>query len=519
MNRSRQCLTVFITFMLFVASATMMAQTRNKKVKLIHTDELSYDQSFVDAQRLIGNVHLEYEGTHFYCDSAYLYSNDDFDAFSNIRIVEPGGYNVSGDFLHFDKMTNSAALKNRITLRDRDLTLTTNDLTYHLDTEIANYYGGGKIVSSANKNTLTSERGIYHSNTETFYFRKDVVLKNPDYTVKCDTMQYNSVKEVTYFFGPTTITGDKTTIYCENGYYNTKKDQSRFGKNAVVTSEDTELRGDSIYYDGKLRFGEVFRNVSIRDTTEDYVISGSYGRHEEITEKSFVTGKALLTQYFDNDSLLVHADTLFSQPDSAGADVVRAFHGVKIYKEDLQGKCDSLVYAKSDSTMRMFVEPVLWSEQNQITGDSISLVTAGGRLEKLIVRGNAFIISDAESKGDSIAGNGLRYNQIKGRNMTGMFERNDLRNVFVEGNGQVVYFPTDDKKEKPVAVGHNKGECSNILITIKDNALQKIRMETETNSVFTPLKMANSSTFRLENFRWLENERPTSPEHIFMTTR
>jgi lipopolysaccharide export system protein LptA len=324
---------------------------------------------------------------------------------------------------------------------------------------------------------------------------------------------------VTYFFGPTTITGDKTAIYCENGYYNTKKDQSRFGKNAVVTSETTELRGDSIYYDGKLQYGEVFRDVSIRDTTENYVISGEYGKHEENTEKSFVTGRALLTQYFDGDSLLVHADTLFSLPDSTGNDVVKAFYGVKIYKSDLQGKCDSLVYTKSDSTMRMYASPVLWSEQNQITGDSISLVTAEGNMEKLIVRGNAFIISDAEAKGDSIPGKGLHYNQIKGRNMIGYFVENDLRNVFVEGNGQVIYFPTDDKKDKPVAVGHNKGECSNIFITIENNALQKIRMDTETNSVFTPLKMANTSLFRLDNFMWFELERPVSNEAIFLKAR
>lgn len=509
----------FLVVVVFFMPWLVDAQTNNKRVKLIHTDELSYDKDFIDAQRLIGNVHLEYGGTQFYCDSAYLFANDDFDAFSRIRIVEPGGYNVSGDYLHFDKKTNSAALKNNITLRDRDLTLTTNDLTYHLDTEVANYYGGGKIVSSANKNTLTSGCGIYHSNTETFFFRQNVVLKNPDYIVKCDTMQYNSQKEVTYFFGPTTITGDKTAIYCENGYYNTKKDQSRFGKNAVVTSETTELRGDSIYYDGKLQYGEVFRDVSIRDTTENYVISGEYGKHEENTEKSFVTGRALLTQYFDGDSLLVHADTLFSLPDSTGNDVVKAFYGVKIYKSDLQGKCDSLVYTKSDSTMRMYASPVLWSEQNQITGDSISLVTAEGKMEKLIVRGNAFIISDAEAKGDSIPGKGLHYNQIKGRNMIGYFVENDLRNVFVEGNGQVIYFPTDDKKDKPVAVGHNKGECSNIFITIENNALQKIRMDTETNSVFTPLKMANTSLFRLDNFMWFELERPVSNEAIFLKAR
>jgi len=490
------------------------SQTSKKRVKLVHTDELAFDKSLVDAQRLLGNVHLEYEGTHFYCDSAYLYSTDDFDAFSRIRIVEGSGYNVSGDFLHFDKKSNTATLRDNITLRDKDMTLTTNNLVYNLDSEVANYYNGGKIVSNVNKNTLTSNRGIYHSKTETFFFRQNVLLKNPEYTVKCDTMQYNSGSEVTYFFGPTNITGDKTGIYCENGYYNTKKDISRFGKNAVITSETTILKGDSIYYDGQKEVGEVFRNVTIRDTTENYIISGNYGRHNEKTKESFVTDQALLTQEFDSDSLYMHADTLLSKPDTSGLDVVYAFHDVRIFKEDLQGRCDSLVYAKADSSMHMFENPVLWSMQNQITGDSISLQTSNGKLQHLLVKGNAFIISDAEAKGDSIKGKELRFNQIKGRRMTGNFIDNDLRNVHVEGNGQVIYFPTNDDSE-PVAMGHNKGECSNIFITIEDNALKKIRMEVESNSVFTPMKMTDANTFKLENFKWLKAKRPMSFEDLF----
>lgn len=504
---------LFCSFVLFLVP-NHYAQANQKKVKLIHTDELQFDRSLVDAQRLIGNVHLEYEGTQFYCDSAYLFSNDDFDAFSRIRILGSGGYNVTGDFLHFDKAAQTATIQRNITLRDNDMTLTTDFLIYHVDTEIANYTGGGRIVSNANKNTLTSNKGIYHSKQDVFYFRDDVVLKNPEYTVNCDTMQYNNLSEVTYFFGPTTIVGKETSMYCENGYYNTKKDLSRFGKNAIITSETTTLKGDSMFYDGNLGVGEVFRNVEIRDTTEDYIIQGDYGKHFEKSELSFVTGHALMTQIFDADSLFMHADTLKSISDTSGKDVVYAFHHVKFFKSDLQGKCDSLVYSSIDSTLQMFYSPVLWSEQNQITGDSISLRNANGKMDALLVVGNAFIISDAEAKGDSILGTG-KYNQIKGRRLNGKFVDNDLSEVYVEGNGQLIYFPTDEEDKKPVAMGINKGECSNIHIRVKDNQLTKIRMETETNSVFTPMSMSDKSTFKLENFIWRNDERPKSVEEIF----
>jgi len=511
-------LTFRFLILIFLFAPLFSFSQEKKKVKLIHTDELLYDEELVDAQRLIGNVHLEYEGTQFYCDSAYLFANDDFDAFSRIRIVDGANYNVTGDFMHFDKATKTSTLRSNITLRDKDMTLTTNDLTYNLDTEVASYFGGGKIVSNVNRNTLTSDKGYYHSKIQTFYFRKKVVLTNPEYVVKCDTMQYNNSTEITYFFGPTTINGDKTSIYCENGYYNSKKDQSRFGKNAQVTSETTVLKGDSIFYDGKKGLGEVFRNVTIQDTTNNYIIAGDYGRHLEASKQSFVTGRALMTQIFDNDSLFMHADTLKSFPDTSGHDVVYAFHHVKLFKHDLQGKCDSLVYSQQDSTLRMYNSPVLWSSQNQVTGDTLLLQSANGKLEKLYVKSNAYIISDAEAKGDSISEPSGKYNQIKGRKMTGYFTDNDLSSVYVEGNGQLIYFPTDDKGEHPKAMGHNKGECSNINITVKENQLTRIRMETETNSTFTPMKLSDKETFLLDNFKWRGDERPMVMEDIFIET-
>jgi lipopolysaccharide export system protein LptA len=276
----QHCCYTFLVVLL-LQTHLVCAQGSGRRVKLIHTDELRYDKALVDAQRLLGNVHLELEGTSFYCDSAYLYSNDDFDAFSNIRILEASGSTVNSDFLHFDKVRNTAVLTGNVVLRDRDMTLTCSELTYLVKEEIARYVTGGRIVSSTNKNTLTSRNGTYNGKTEVFNFKRDVVLNNPSYKVRTDTMQYRSVSEVTTFLGPTSIDGDSVSIYCENGYYDSRKDESRFGKNAWVRDRTTILNGDSLYYNGKLGFGEVFRNVQIRDTTQTFEIWGDYGKHLE----------------------------------------------------------------------------------------------------------------------------------------------------------------------------------------------------------------------------------------------
>jgi lipopolysaccharide export system protein LptA len=499
---------VLFFLMCFTHAFSLFSQNEPKRVKLIKTDELLYDISIVDAQRLKGNVQLEYEGTMFYCDSAYLYANDNFDAFGSIRIIKGADYTLTGETLHFDKASHSANVDNSVVLRDREMTLSTDHLVYNTQSEVASYFGGGKIISTRDRNVLTSNKGFYHSKTRTFYFRKDVVLKNPDYTVESDTLQYNQLSEIAYFYGPTKIKGGKTDLYCENGYYNTKKDQCRFGKNAQVNSENHILKGDSIFYDGKKRLGEVFRNVSIEDTTSNFIITGQYGLHNEITKESFVTKEALLTQIFENsDTIYVHADTLKSKPDSLERNIVKAFHDVRIFKTDMQGKCDSLVYSEADSTMKLFKDPVMWSDQNQITGDSIEITTSNGVVKNLVVKGNAFIISEADTG---------KYNQIKGRKLTGYFTKNVLSGVYVEGNGQLVYFPEDDKKKGAKVMGHNKGDCSNINIEIADNRIQRIRMETAPNSTFSPLSLAPVNDFKLGDFLWRINERPRSKEDLFV---
>lgn len=511
-----------IALLLLISSAHVaFGQKKNnkkppKQVNFYHSEYLLYDKDVVDAKRFIGHVRGEYQGTMFYCDSLYQYNNGDFDAFGNIRIVKGSDFTLTGERLHFDNATKTAQVRDNVILRDQEMTLTTNQLDYNLDTEIGHYFGGGHIVSNANKNTLTSDVGYYHAKTETFYFRRKVVLKNPDYVVKSDTMQYNSASEITYFLGPTTIVGDNMTIYCENGYYNTKTDQSRFGKNAKIISDKTILTGDSMFYDGKKGTGEVYRNVTIRDTTQSYIITGDYGKHLEQNKTSFVTGRALLQQIFDKDTLFMHADTLRAKPDTSGKDVVYAYRHVKLFKKDLQGKCDSLVYSQADSTMRLFTDPILWSGLNQITGDTIVITTAHGDLQKLYVNSNAFIVSDALFEGDTIREASGKFNQIKGRNMIGTFVDNDLHSLYVEGNGQLIYFPKDEKKDSdPKPMGLNRGECSNIFITIRDNELIKLRMETETNSKFAPMRLMDMNKLELDNFQWRATERPLKMEDVF----
>ena len=111
--------------------------------------------------------------------------------------------------------------------------------------------------------------------------------------------------------------------------------------------------------------------------------------------------------------------------------VFYAYRKVKFFRTDIQGKCDSLVYSGKDSIMRLFKEPVLWQDKNQLTGEKVEIKTSAGEIKNLFLRNNAFIISKEDS---------VKFNQIKGKQMTGYFKENKLAKIFVEGNGQTIVY-------------------------------------------------------------------------------
>jgi lipopolysaccharide export system protein LptA len=479
-----------------------------KKVRLISTENWVYDKALLDAQRLIGQVHLEYEGTHFYADSAYLFPNDNFDAFGHIQMIKAGEYTLTGETMHFEESIKTATVRKNVTLRDGQMTLQTDYLDYNTRTGIANYAGGGRIVSSKDQNQLRSDKGSYNSKTQVFYFKKNVELKNPDYKVYSDTLQYFELSETAYFFGPTNIIGDSTRLYCENGFYNTKLDQSRFGKNAIVTSGKIKLKGDSIFYDGQKGIGEVFRRVSIADTTAGVQIHGEYGKHRESDSYSFVTNKAWLYQDLgENDSLFVRADSLFLIGNEQTKNIMKAYRDVSFFHTDLQGICDSLVYFEKDSLLELHHQPIMWHGNNQMTCDTVRMTLRNGGPDQLFMRSNAMIIGKAIEQ-SLVPSDTVLLHQIKGRDMTGQFLQGELRSLRVEGNGQLIYFPESDKKETPHIIGHNKGDCSNILITIKDRKIEKIRLEEEPRSIYSPMSKAPKDNLLLPGAAWKADQRP-----------
>lgn len=508
-------LTVIALFSLQSYTPQSQPQKKKRRIELDHADSLMYNEKIVaDAQRLIGHVRLHHQGIVMMCDSAYSYNSKNMvDAFGNVHIIQGDTLNLYGQYINYNGDTKMAKVRRDVKLVNKTITLTTDSLDFNMNTNIGYYNHGGKIVDTAN--VLTSWVGRYYADRDLFFFKDSVKVTNKDFVMHADTLEYQSEKERVIIVGPTTIEGtkEKGKLFSRSGWYDTQTNISELYKDSRLERNDQILEGDTLYYNKTTGDGRAFHKVKLTDLKNHTVITGKHAIYNEISDKAMVTDSALFMQYSKKDTLFMHADTLRSVPDtSVTKDTLRtkkddkkiflAYFGVRFYRADLQGKCDSLAYRMKDSTIEMYHDPVLWSQNNQMTADVVKMTTHEKSPDIVNMENNAFIISEEDS---------AKFNQISGKDMIGYIRKNNLYKVEVNGNGRSIYFA----KDKDKYIGLNRVESSNINIYLTDGHINNITFITRPDAKMLPLDDVNTSETMLQGFNWRPKERPKNRYDIF----
>ena len=495
-------LLIFLILILTISEFSAVAQKKSR-IEILHSDKLTVDKKIdPELKKLIGHVELKHDSAYMYCDSSYFYSlSNRFIAYGNVLLAQGDTLFLYGDSLKYNGNTSDGRVFSNVRLMDKSMTLTTNHLYFNMKENISRYYNGGKIVDSLN--VLTSNIGIYSSDSHEFTFSDNVVLDNTDYDIYSDTLKYNTEKEMAFFYGPTEIIGDSFYIYCENGWYDSFNDISQYGKNTIIKSKESILSTDSLHYERKTSIGFAYNNITLHDTLQKIILKGNYAYFNQQKEYSRITDSAQYIQYDNTDSLFLHADTLLNTNDSTGNyKIIRAWNHVKFYSFDMQGKCDSLVYSSKDSITQLYTEPVLWNNNSQLSASFIQIYSRNNKAEKIDMQSKAFIITEEDS---------TKFNQISGKNMTGFIKDNELSRIDVNGNAQSIYFPKDGED----IIGANKSEASNMIIYFADGKASKINLINSPKGVMKPLKQTNKDDLSLKNFIWLDNRRPKNKYDIF----
>lgn len=189
--------------------------------------------------------------------------------------------------------------------------------------------------------------------------------------------------------------------------------------------------------------------------------------------------------------------------DTARIRILSAFHHVKLFKSDLQGKSDSAFYSTSDSVIRLYVHPIIWTQGSQLSGDTVDLQLRNKKFDNIELFPNAFVVNI--EKGDS-----THFNQSAGKKMRGFFNNGKLQRLFIDGNSETIYFSRDSGKVS----GMQRSLSSRIRINFKDSKLTDITFLAKPEHRYGPLNKFTEDDKILKGFLWKPKERPASKAEI-----
>jgi lipopolysaccharide export system protein LptA len=310
-------------------------------------------------------------------------------------------------------------------------------------------------------------------------------------------LKYQPNTKVATFYSNTKIVSKEDTIYCQAGTYHTEKQSGILLKRAKIRSAENTLIADTIIYDKKSKYAKALGGVVILDTINKTIILGNIAEVMGKEGRSYITRNPLVISIVDKDSMMIWADTIFTHQKRTkqAKDILKAYRNVKIYKTDMQVICDSLVYLKSDSIMSLYHKPVLWSDMNQVTGDTIIFYLNNRKLDSMDIRNNAFVISQETSR---------HYNQVKGRNMKAYFKEGKISFIQVYGNGQSIYYA----KEDSAYIGVNVIDCSEMAFRFELGKINTAKFITQPDATFYPINEISPEELRLKGFTWRSQSKP-----------
>ncbi|WP_299061052.1 OstA-like protein [uncultured Polaribacter sp.] len=467
------------------------------------------EEKYPGATLLIGNVKMMHDGIVLTSQQALYYKDKNFfKAIGNVLVKQGDTITQTSDYTDYDANSKQALSWGNVVLKDPSMTLTTD--TLHFDRLNQKLYYRSYATIKDQTNTLKSKNGNFYLEDKKFTATTRVTVVNPKHHLESNHLDYYTNSGLTYLYGPSTITNTQNAnrIYCEKGFYNTKTDISHFVKNAKLYLKERTIEGDSLYYDKNKGFASATNNIQVIDTVQNFITKGNYAEIFELKDSLYIIKRAVAISIVDNDSTFIHGDTILvtGKPDER---IVRTFHHVKIFKSDLQGKCDSIHTNKATGITKMFKNPVIWSDRNQITGDTIHLTSniETEKLDSLKVLNNSFIVSI-----DSISN--IDFNQIKGRNMFGKFRDNKLHLLLVKGNAESVYFNRNE--ETQVLETITKEGSSNIEFTLEEGQISTIKYLKESDGNTYPPSKLPDDVKKLNGFIWREDEQPKKKEDIFI---
>ncbi|MBC7887421.1 MAG: hypothetical protein H7Z13_05985 [Ferruginibacter sp.] len=519
----------------------------------LYTQDLEYDlKSSIGKYRNGGRV---VNGSTVLTSTEGIYYAETKDVFfkKNVHLVDPK-YDVRNDTLLYNTQTQVTSwntptiikskeggdvystngtydLKNgkaffgsRTIIKDSTRTYVADDIAIDDSSGVAQLKGNAIIKDSANGYSVLGNEIYVDKKNETF-----LATRKPVLIFKGDGNDSTFIAADTLFSGieKRDSLGRKITV---------SKDTLK--KEKVINLQDSIFtKKGSTDSSGNIT---VIKNVQSPDTTMSLLPDSSLAlavtKARHLDSLSGEKGKLAVTGPVKDSSKITNADSLFTSQEEMDSITIAsiskklsfqkkdtlgktpvikaskdtairyfiAFHNVRIFNDSLQSVCDSLYYSAEDSIFRLFQDPLVFSNNSQIAGDTIYLFTKNKKADRLYVFENGIIINQANKK---------MYNQIAGRTLNGYFKDGELDYVRAKGSpAESVYYPQDDDSAY-IGMNRSKGDVIDIYFLNKE--INKIKFINDVDGTLFPMRQIPEDQKYLKNYKWQDKRRPKNKLELF----
>ena len=411
-----------------------------------------------------------------------------------------------------------AYFKEDVRLEHPDYTLTTDTLGYNTDSKVATFLDT-TLIESEDGDIFTSNGSYDTENGYVELFGRSLV-RDSAYTLVADTLFYTDRTKLGTARGNILIRQEDSTLEIRGQYgqFNRETDESWVTGGAAgiqMFEEDTlYILADTLFLEEAQRL--VFPpdpGTASPPERQDSLLA-PLPSPDSLPADSLV-GDSLPASPAPPDTLPPappRVDSLTGSPPLVPAiipDTVtfrrfKAYHDVRFFMNDMQGRADSMLYLFDDSLIYLYQDPVLWSDVNQLSGDTIIVWLKAKKADSLWVGNNSFVVSREDTVG---------YNQMKGNTLRAKFRDNELVRLEMIGNAESIYFVRDDKDTVQVSYqGMNQALAQRMTILLEDNEVRKIIFRSKPEGTFHPFFEIYDQPNRLEGMQWRLEERPVKPQ-------
>lgn len=358
-------------------------------------------------------------------------------------------------------------------------------------------------------------------------------------TVDCDTaVQFLQSRKIR-LVGNIVIMRDTVTIRGEEGFYFPDERKSVLETNVSLTDRQVLLNSQKglylsdaktayfsdkvslkdtanlifsdslVYYRNETR-AIVLGNVVVTNLADNIVITGGYGEHFTNENRSFITENAVLTKIDtassgEIDTLVIRSRRMQSfRSELDTLPRIDITDSVRIRRGVLRSRSNKARYLLQKKMILLYDNPIVWYENNQLTGDSMVVELREeerrNRIDKMFIYRRAFLASK-----DSLDNSGKKFNQISGDEMVITFNENSqIQRADVFKQSRSLYYMFDDGKPK----GANLTSGDEITVYFQNNQIQSITFRGAIEGTQYPERLIQRVQ-NLPNFQWRDSEKPT----------